>query len=360
MTTATPVPERWLRLRPGPGAARRRAALALLEEAARDGGGRVLRDGEGDLLLALRDGEHGPERGPGALLEGVAARLAGLFGESALLCPAPPPGAVPPPAPAAPAVAAARFDLRRDPVVGLGGRAGPRLAGLHLHAGAGPVGARGEAWGTGADAAEGDDHLARHAALGRAGEAAAALATPAGRAELLGAPPGVPLHLGWPAGRPWDGGGGFDGLPVLPVLPLSALASAAPPAPFALSLPGAPGALAALLPLLDPAALPGEALHLRWEPLLPSLPADALDALGPGRMVLEGADSEAALAWGLSRGIGRFTGAHPSRLLAALRRRDCASGAGCTPAQCAARAAAATAAGRAGCAEPARLLGGAA
>ncbi|WP_415386762.1 hypothetical protein [Roseomonas sp. BN140053] len=329
----------WLALAPGEAAApeaaasRRRVALALLEDLARGSNGRVLEDAaNGALLLG----------GPAALLDRAEAALAPIFGAAALLRQGAAPELPRPPVAAAPGTegrgAAAEPALRRRPIVGLSAAGVPRLAGIWLTASR-----RG---GAALPA-----HLARHAAEARLRRAASELAEAEGRSELLGGAVAVPLHLDVAAGSWPELPRGLEALPVVPVLPLGALARGTPAGLFALS-----GLHAGLVPLCDPAALPGAALHLRWDARLASVESRVVAALGVGRIVLHGVASEDALRWGLLHGIGRFAGPHPSRLLAALRRRLCPDGGGCTAADCALRAMAAEAAGRRGCTRPERLL----
>ena len=103
-------------------------------------------------------------------------------------------------------------------------------------------------------------------------------------------------------------------------------------------------------------------LKLEWTPRLAEL-ADpdrrALDLMlheiGVERIVLQRAETEASLRWGLARGIRRFQGRHVDAMLSATRLRGCAHAAGCTLGQCIARAEATSAAGRRGCANLTRL-----
>ena len=232
--------------------------------------------------------------------------------------------------------------LERLPIVGLVPGGMPRLAGLRLR----PSRPRLLRLGHGLPS-----HLLAHMAEDAMRRGFQALAEPGQQAALLGAPLTVPLHLDM---RPADLGAlpGWAGdLPLLPVLPLAVLAAPPPGLPFALS-----GLEAASLALCDAGSLPGAALHLRWTPGLAALPADSIAALDPGRLVLDEVEDEAALAWGLSRGIGRFTGAQPARLLAVVRRRDCAFRQECSTATCTASAAGLSPRARSGCAAPQRLI----
>ena len=97
-------------------------------------------------------------------------------------------------------------------------------------------------------------------------------------------------------------------------------------------------------------------LKLEWTPLLASLdPGDSrrldgsLARLGPARLLLLRADSEAAVRWGLARGIRRFQGRHVDAMLAASRLAGCAHAGGCTLRQCTERGEASGEAGRRFC-----------
>ncbi|MFC0408668.1 hypothetical protein [Roseomonas elaeocarpi] len=314
-------------LRPGSAGSRRRVARHLLGVLARDSGGLLLEvPPAGPLLLAA----------PEAVLEGALTALLPLFGRPALgWAEQPPPGAVAAgtvPPTAADSPAASPLELFREPIMGLVPGGLPRLAGLRM-------GHRGPT----------DAPPALHAAEAAALTLAATLEDEEGRAALLGGAPGVPLHLDAP-GKAAAALSALP-LPVLPVLPPDTVLGVLPPGPFALG-----GLEAATLELCALRDLPGAALHLCWSPALAALAPRLAATLDPGRLVLDGVDGEAALAWGLAQGIGRFSGAHPSRLLAATRRRNCSHRAGCSAAQCLARAEGTTATARAGCHDPARLL----
>ena len=68
--------------------------------------------------------------------------------------------------------------------------------------------------------------------------------------------------------------------------------------------------------------------------------------------MLHGADTEAALRWGLAQGIRRFQGGHVDPTLGAERMMACPVAAGCTLQECAERAAATGAVGRSSVAVP--------
>ncbi|HUA77842.1 MAG TPA: hypothetical protein VMA86_09230, partial [Acetobacteraceae bacterium] len=110
------------------------------------------------------------------------------------------------------------------------------------------------------------------------------------------------------------------------------------------------------LPLCRPEALGPDLLKLEWSERLATLApvekhafAAALDALGPERVVLQRADGENAVLWGIAHGIRRFQGRHVDVMLGAARIASCPAAGGCTLSQCAERAGAATAAGRRAC-----------
>ncbi len=114
----------------------------------------------------------------------------------------------------------------------------------------------------------------------------------------------------------------------------------------------------------DPAALQPDLLKLEWSPLIPALPAReqrrlrrALEVLGPDRVVVYRAETEAALVWGLGRGIACFQGRQVDLMLTADRLRGCPHAAACTLRQCIDRAAASDEGGQHGCLDLARLGG---
>ncbi|MGH7083259.1 MAG: hypothetical protein ACREFV_12400, partial [Acetobacteraceae bacterium] len=107
------------------------------------------------------------------------------------------------------------------------------------------------------------------------------------------------------------------------------------------------------LRLIRPQVLEPDLLKLDWAPKLGRLAepdqralATSLAAIGPERVVLQRADTEAALVWGLGQGIRRFLGAHVDAMLAAQRMLACPAASACTLHQCRERAASATAPGR--------------
>ncbi len=108
--------------------------------------------------------------------------------------------------------------------------------------------------------------------------------------------------------------------------------------------------------ITDPAPWQPDLLKLDWSPRLPDLPPGdgalidtAVAEIGADRIVLKHADSEAALHWGLARGIARFQGRHVDMMLGAGRMVACPGATGCTLRQCIERAGTIAASGRAGC-----------
>jgi EAL domain-containing protein (putative c-di-GMP-specific phosphodiesterase class I) len=109
-------------------------------------------------------------------------------------------------------------------------------------------------------------------------------------------------------------------------------------------------------------ALDPDLVKLDWAPRMVGLGSrerrlltEALQRIGPKRMVLHRVEARAALAWGMTQGITRFQGRHIDALLAAGRLEDCPQAANCTLRQCTERAGATGAAGRSGCLNTTRL-----
>ncbi len=118
----------------------------------------------------------------------------------------------------------------------------------------------------------------------------------------------------------------------------------------------------AVLSLACPAALAPDLVKLDWSPRMANLPgrerrllSQAVAALGPERVVLHRAETEAALTWGRAHGIRRFQGRHVDAMLAAARLSTCRHAAGCSLRECIDRAAATGPAGRVGCRDLALL-----
>ena len=75
----------------------------------------------------------------------------------------------------------------------------------------------------------------------------------------------------------------------------------------------------------------------------------AIQGIDPGKIILQKADTEDAVRWGLARGIRCFQGRHIDAILAAGRIAICPAAAACTLRKCIERESAATQAGRVGC-----------
>ena len=106
------------------------------------------------------------------------------------------------------------------------------------------------------------------------------------------------------------------------------------------------------LGITRPSRLGADLVKLEWSDGLASAGPDAdaaVQEIGPARIVLAQADSEAALRWGYARQVRRFQGLHMDAMLAAARLGTCAFASGCTLRLCAERGSAAGTAGRAGC-----------
>ncbi|MCR0984807.1 hypothetical protein [Roseomonas populi] len=282
-----------LLFRPGPGLApeAHRVARALLEDAARNRGGRVSSAEDGTWRLVAA---------PPALEMARRALSAVLNGRDAVLVTealAAPPPAMPAPAATGPEAILSALPLEglleRRAILGFGPGGVPRPAGMRVLPSASAIAAAlGPRW-------EGAPWLAH------------GWAVVARRALSLPAPTEGVLHIDVPP----EVLPGEAALWRLPVLPASALA-APPPCCF-----GVGGLTHAALALVEPAAVPGSALHIAHDPALDELSRGFWDGLGPGRVVLEGVADSAGLEWGLARGIARFSGPQADRLLTALRRR---------------------------------------
>ena len=75
----------------------------------------------------------------------------------------------------------------------------------------------------------------------------------------------------------------------------------------------------------------------------------ALTEFGPAKVILQKADTEDAVRWGIARGIRRFQGRHIDAILAAGRLAVCPAASACTLRKCIERERAMTPAGRTGC-----------
>ena len=97
-------------------------------------------------------------------------------------------------------------------------------------------------------------------------------------------------------------------------------------------------------------------IKLDWSHRLAELPEvelavveRGLREIGLARVVLHRAETEAALRWGMARGIKRFQGRHVDAMLGAARIVGCGFAAGCALRQCIERGGATNPIGRAGC-----------
>jgi hypothetical protein len=111
--------------------------------------------------------------------------------------------------------------------------------------------------------------------------------------------------------------------------------------------------------LAAPWMLQPDFLKLDWSPRLDDLPPDeaprffaAIGAAGPHRLILQRAETEAAVRWGMAHGIRRFQGRHVDAVLGAGRVMSCSRAHGCALRQCIERAGAVGPAGRAACGNP--------
>jgi hypothetical protein len=116
------------------------------------------------------------------------------------------------------------------------------------------------------------------------------------------------------------------------------------------------------LAMIDPAALSPSLIKLAWSPRLadapPALMAPveaALARIGAGRIVLQDADSEAALVWAQAHGIAQFQGPYLDAVQAASRIAICQCARACTLRQCTLRAVVLDPVQRAGCGNPGLL-----
>jgi hypothetical protein len=160
----------------------------------------------------------------------------------------------------------------------------------------------------------GDTDLLDHAQTCMEARLLAALAEAPRRRALLGEGPVRQLHLRLPAGTP-------AALPQGLVVTVP-LAAAADPAAMAqqrarLAASGCrlelDGLDAGTLALLDPAALPVDLVRIAWSPALAGPAAGhALAGLDPARIVLAGAEGEAAWDWARRRGLGLLEAEAPA------------------------------------------------
>jgi hypothetical protein len=113
---------------------------------------------------------------------------------------------------------------------------------------------------------------------------------------------------------------------------------------------------AAQLGIAAPHLLEPDIVKLAWSPQLADLVADKLSsarrhfaAIAASRIILLGVESDQAVIWGQSVGIGRYQGRYLDLVQAATRMGACFAAANCTVRQCADRASSLSNAGRSGC-----------
>jgi hypothetical protein len=107
------------------------------------------------------------------------------------------------------------------------------------------------------------------------------------------------------------------------------------------------------LRLSNPASFGADFVKLNWEKSLAADlhpgTAEAIERLGSGRIILQRAPNEEAVAFGLAHGITKFQGRHIDAMLAASRLEFCPQAAQCSLRQCSERAAATSMATRRFC-----------
>ncbi len=257
--------------------------------------------------------------------------------------------------------------LHRQTAVLLGGSNGARLLPLFREIGFADAALQAQAGG---ESLEADPFLLRHLAMRLGVQVLMALPTEFGRHGALDAASGPRLHVNLPpTGILSDGFAQFSALcragGVALGVEVSLVEAAADPVGMAAARALLDDRNVAFvldevshlaMQLTNPAALEADLVKLDWANRLPDLPMAeqhrvdaALGRIGVERVVLAGADGEAALRWGLRRGIRRFQGRHVDAMLGASRISACASGGGCSLRQCIERASAVAPAGRLGC-----------
>ena len=107
-----------------------------------------------------------------------------------------------------------------------------------------------------------------------------------------------------------------------------------------------------------PAVLEPDLVKLDWSEHIPEAGqavTAAIRRIGAARVVLRGAETPAAVSWGVANGLHRFEGGYVDTLLAAERMRVCPGAVRCRVRQCQERASATGPGGRSGCGNPAML-----
>lgn len=123
------------------------------------------------------------------------------------------------------------------------------------------------------------------------------------------------------------------------------------------------GVNAHALGLVDVGNLDVDFVKVQWEADLADSrttaggmdPAEAMDAIGGERVILNRVESEAALRWGLAQGVQAFQGFFMDRMVGATTMAGCPKQELCTLSQCVDRRRAAAGPGRQACPNPPRL-----
>jgi EAL domain-containing protein (putative c-di-GMP-specific phosphodiesterase class I) len=113
----------------------------------------------------------------------------------------------------------------------------------------------------------------------------------------------------------------------------------------------------ATLSVMDVSCLEADLVKLTWSPQFSQLHRRGdlgrlIAQLDGDRVVLARCDSEAAIVWGMDRGLSQFQGRYIEQILAATRMGNCGRSAGCTLAQCGQRRSVVTGAIRQQCPNP--------
>lgn len=232
------------------------------------------------------------------------------------------------------------------------------------------VSAPGNAWSSVAS----DPYLSRYLATRLDRRLMAVLQQPGGVLPGFAPPDSEPLHLNLSVAGILSGG--FDDLAASGTRPslgieVAAMDACADPTAFVHARRRVADAGMTLvldglshlsLMLSRPWSLGFDLVKLDWTAAIATLPASdamrldaALHRTGVDRLVLQHADTEAAVQWGLQRGIRRFQGRHADAMLAAARMASCHLAAGCTLRQCLERGLATGGAGRRSCGNPSLL-----
>ncbi len=119
---------------------------------------------------------------------------------------------------------------------------------------------------------------------------------------------------------------------------------------------------AAQLGIAAPGRLEPQIVRLAWSQHMADAVADKQSsaarhfaAIAPSRIILQGVESDQAVAWGQAQGIGCYQGRYLDLIQAATRMGECFAASNCTVRQCTDRAATLSNAGRTGCLNKALL-----